>query len=654
MRLGIIILLFFIYQSANSQTRIIDSLHGLVLKANAPEEKLSAYLALFEEYHSLNRDSMDKYAPEMYELAAKSSNKRNKYLAELGYANWYLRWGWADSGLYFIERIWPELKPEDPQLRDVYFKTGRAIALLRGSKSRYLDALEMLYKILPEAEKFRDTLAIGLINNTVGSVSLSRAQPREALAFIQRAIQIGNSRGRTIPEILAPSYLNAANAYVSLQRPDSVEYYIQKALPLCRKLENLNYIATGLRIQTDLYTRQGRYGEAEKALKEMLAVRRKTVNGSILVEDNLQLAEFYAGSGQLDKAIEVCIQNLQKGALVNTEGQSDEAVYTNDPKLRATYLKALSGYYKQAGKWTEYQMTLEELLAAKDSLYEANSAEAIADLETKYEVQKKENTILQQKFDLQQKNFQFIASLVLIGLILTTGFALFRRYRGNQRRRIEKLREEEKRKAEEAVREAEEKERRRIAADLHDNLGAYAASMAANLDFLEMGKGKGTDQEVYGELRNNSQAIISQLNDTIWVLKKDALSLTAISDRIKVFFQRIQPSYRQFTFEVTESIDNDITLSSSQAFHLYRIIQEAVVNALKHSQGTKVMVKFVSTGDWQLHISDNGRGMSGSPTNGWGGNGLDNIRSRCEQEGWTVQWEGTGQGTTVIISGTTN
>ncbi|OYW19167.1 MAG: hypothetical protein B7Z54_04475, partial [Sphingobacteriales bacterium 12-47-4] len=471
---------------------------------------------------------------------------------------------------------------------------------------------------------------------------------------IQRAIQIGSSRGRIIPEILAPSYLNAANAYVSLQRPDSVEYYIQKALPLCRKLENLNYIATGLRIQTDLYTRQGRYREAEKALKEMIAVRRKTVNGSILVEDNLQLAEFYAGSGQLEKAIEVCTQNLQQGALTNSGSAGEEAVYTNDPKLRATYLKVLSGYYKQAGKWTEYQMTLEELLAAKDSLYEANSAEAIADLETKYEVQKKENTILQQKFDLQQKNFQFIASLVLIGLILTTGFALFRRYRGNQRRRIEKLREEEKRKAEEAVREAEEKERRRIAADLHDNLGAYAASMAANLDFLEMGKGQGTDQEVYGELRNNSQAIISQLNDTIWVLKKDALSLTAISDRIKVFFQRIQPSYRQFTFEVTESIDNDITLSSAQAFHLYRIIQEAVVNALKHSQGTKVMVKFVSTGDWQLHISDNGKGMSDSPIKGLGGNGLENIRSRCEQEGWTVQWEGTGQGTTVIISGTTN
>lgn len=650
MRFAYLLVLLGFYVGAFAQTPIIDSLRQQVNKAVEPEKKLGAYLDLFEEYQSLNRDSMDILAPEMYALAEKSSNKRYKLLAELAYANWYFRWGWSDSALYFVEKIWPSLNPVDPQTRDIYFKAGRSIALFNGGKSRYLEALEILYKLLPEAERYKDTISLGLINNTIGSVTLFRSQPREALDWISRAILVGN-QGRGFPQVLAPAYINAANAYVSLHRPDSVEYYIQRAIPLSRKLQNLNYLATALRVQADLYTRQGRYTEAEKALLEMMQTRKKTVNAGILVEENLMLAEFYAQSGQLDKAIEICLNNLRKGELVGLSAGEATTVYTNDPKVRLNYLEALSGYYKKAGKWDQYQLTLEELVDAKDSLYEANSAEAIADLETKYEVQKKENTILQQKYDLQQKNFLFIASLVLTGLLLATGIAVFRHYRRKQRMRIEKLRGEEKRKAEEAVREAEEKERRRIAADLHDNLGAYAASMAANLDYLDINKGTEEEKQVYRELRNNSQSIISQLNDTIWVLKRDALSLTAISDRIKVFLNRIQPSYRQFNFEVIESIDNDLTLSSSQAFHLYRIIQESVVNALKHSQGTKVVIRIVSTAQWQVSILDNGRGMA---TEAQGGNGLGNIRARCAQEGWSVVWESGENGTTVLISGTTN
>ncbi|RYD72847.1 MAG: hypothetical protein EOP84_22475 [Verrucomicrobiaceae bacterium] len=62
---------------------------------------------------------------------------------------------------------------------------------------------------------------------------------------------------------------------------------------------------------------------------------------------------------------------------------------------------------------------------------------------------------------------------------------------------------------------------------------------------------------VMHELRNNSQAIVSQLNDTIWALKKDDLSLTAISDRIKIFIQKIQPSYPNTIINVMEVQETD-------------------------------------------------------------------------------------------------
>ncbi|MEI9809577.1 MAG: hypothetical protein WDO16_17855 [Bacteroidota bacterium] len=120
-----------------------------------------------------------------------------------------------------------------------------------------------------------------------------------------------------------------------------------------------------------------------------------------------------------------------------------------------------------------------------------------------------------------------------------------------------------------------------MAADLHDNLGAYAASIASNIDHLSFKDGSAGNAVPLQELRNNSQAIVSQLGDTIWALKKDALSLTAISDRLKVFIQRIQPSYPDVTIDVMEKIETDHLLPPSQAFHLFQISQEAINNAIK-------------------------------------------------------------------------
>mgnify|MGYP003390257496 CR=1 FL=1 len=100
--------------------------------------------------------------------------------------------------------------------------------------------------------------------------------------------------------------------------------------------------------------------------------------------------------------------------------------------------------------------------------------------------------------------------------------------------KLERLQEEEKRLAAEAIKEAEENERKRIAADLHDSLGAYAASVVSNIEFIKQDKLDAQSSTAMQELRNNSQAMVAQLSDTIWVLKKDVRSITGISDRLKI------------------------------------------------------------------------------------------------------------------------
>ncbi|HEY8388061.1 MAG TPA: ATP-binding protein [Parasegetibacter sp.] len=295
-----------------------------------------------------------------------------------------------------------------------------------------------------------------------------------------------------------------------------------------------------------------------------------------------------------------------------------------------------------------YIKWLERLNNAKDSAYKAENEKILEVVQVKYELQKKENTIIQQHLELARKDFLTYMSLIAALAVLLTTILLIQSHRIKVRKKWNEMLKAEKQRAFDAIKEAEEKERMRIASDLHDNLGAYAASMASNLDAIELKLSDIKQSNAFRELRNYSLSIISELNDTIWVIKKEALPLSAIGDRIKMFIQKLAPSYPYVHMEVDESIDNDHELSAAQAFHLYRIVQEALNNALKHSRGTRITVKIISYASWLINITDNGSGFEINPISG---NGLFNMKFRAEECGWKLEIErGEKKGTIVSIS----
>lgn len=643
-----ILLFCFLFTAiaAFEQTQKINLLKQDLYQAKNDGQKLIAMLALCNEYHSLNRDTLDALATKALQLAARQSNERYKSLAALAMANTYMQWGWTDSALFYINNTLPLNPVANSETRDIYFKLIRQKAISYGSKSDYADALSVLFAALPDAEKYKDTLHTAGIMNTIGSVKIAGGEPSEALKWILKAAGLAAFNKR-YNETLAAIYTNAGNVYNTLGKTDSALYYIRQAIPLCKEIENLNYYATALRIQTNILAKQKNFAGAEVSLKEMLDIRGLISGEGIVLEDKIALADFYAHTGQLDKAIAFCKKQLQTGNLY--EALEDSAAeYTNSLKNRLSYYLALARYYKQADQRAEYQQTLENIITAKDSLYAANLPQAIAEAQEKYETQKKENTILQQKYSIQRKNFFIYGSLILLAVSLIAGYFIFASYRRRQQLKMTLALENEKRNAANAITEAEEKERVRIAADLHDNLGAYAASLASNLGYFQQIPGEPVMVNAYREVKNNANAIISELNDTIWVLKKDALSLTAISDRIKTFINRINRSYPDVTIDVNEQINNDIKLLASQAFHLYRILQEAINNALRHSKGKHIVVTIASDDSWQVSVADDGMGI---PDAGRQGNGIQNMLQRSGENHWRIEWKQNGaQGTIVEVN----
>lgn len=650
---GVIFLLCVSFPG-KTQTRKTDSLLQLVYNAAGNEQKLKAVLALCDEYKSIARDTLDYYSFFARELARGTKNKRLKDESELAVAYDYMRWGWADSVLFTVAPLIKQNPVTDPASRSIYFKSRRMEAMSYAMHSRYRESLGVLYKIVNEAETFKDTLTLAENINSIGSIALARNQPREALTWLSRALALITNSPAYQP-VRAAILVNRAEVYSLLKQPDSAIIDINKGIRIFKDTENLYNLAIALQKESTIFLNAGRLGDAESALKQLIVLRQQAGDSAVYVDDNLSLIDFYIQTKQVAKAIQFCKDGLVTGDLHGSnDGNSKN--FTNSINIRLEYYKALARCYKITGEDYLYQQTLEQIIAAKDSFYHANSAQAIAELQTDYEVQKKENTIIQQQLDITRKNNRFYTFLGIALFTAIIAGLLFYGYRRKERYKLTAILEKEKLVAAQSVATAQENERKRIAADLHDNLGAYAASIVSNLDCISPARDTTQNNMVLRELRNNSHAIVSQLNDTIWALKKEDLSLTAISDRIKIFIQRIQPSYPRILINVMESIEDDPALTPAQAFHLYRIMQEAVTNSLKHSRATEInIILETSDSSFRISISDNGTGMKQTDNMTKEGNGLLNMQQRANEAGWSISWHTNGSGgTMVVLSPTTN
>jgi signal transduction histidine kinase len=639
----VIVLLYFFCIAGNAQTPLIDGLKKDIGSASSPGYKLDAILALCEQRQSLNTDTLFYYATLAKKMATVLKDQDKIALADYFVANSLSRKGELDTALAITNANLEHLSYK--KNREVYRKFSLQKGQLFIKSNKYKEALAEFYKLLNESEQEQDTLIQISAKTSIGWVNMEMGQNTEALSWFYKALN--TSQSANFIDYLGVVYSNMAATYNELGKNDSAEFYINKAIAVNRQTQNnLIFLANALAIEADIYLDTGRKDLAEAPLNEALAIRKQIGEPFYIVSDMMQLAIYYAHNDQ-----------PAKGALLCIEGIAMARKYKLNSKLPILY-DALAENYKAAGNFEKYGETLSKVIALKDSLYEKNSAQALAEIQAKYDAQKKENIITQQKLSLVKKNYWLYGSVIVMFFAAVAVYLLFKNYQRRQQLKLLLMLEKEKRIAEKAVMDAEENERKRIAADLHDNLGAYAASIASNIEHIKIAPADTGNIIAMQELRNNSQSIVSQLNDTIWVLKKDALSLTAISDRLKIFIQRMQSSYPNIKMDVIEDIKIDHLLPPSQAFHLFQVLQEAINNAVRHSGGKQINVIIESDQAWKITVSDDGKGLTEVVLNSEG-NGLLNMKNRSREAGWIIEWQpntpaGTKLSITPSISATTN
>ena len=198
-----------------------------------------------------------------------------------------------------------------------------------------------------------------------------------------------------------------------------------------------------------------------------------------------------------------------------------------------------------------------------------------------------------------------------------------------------------------------ERERRRIARDLHDQTLADLRHLALLTDQLKT-NGGGEKQPQTATLRTEIESISQEVRRICEDLSPSVLQNVGFAAALEfALAHAVQdaPAARRFVyqFHCDESIEDRSDLSPSVQMQIYRIVQEAVNNIWRHAEATEVKMAVTSPadGDFVLQLEDNGRAFDMNHKNA-DGRGLANMRARAGLIDAQISWQPREAGGTIF------
>jgi len=489
----------------------------------------------------------------------------------------------------------------------------------------YPKSLKNLLTALKFSEKLKDSVLIGGMYANLGQLYLQKDDLKQSKKNLLFSIEyLKNNKTQ-------PHYLIAIHTMANLQGMSGNFKEALKidegGLKLSEKIKSDNLKATFLDNKANCFMFSNQLDSAKYYFNECLKLDLKNKNEKQISDSyaNLaQLAVFYNNDSEVLKFAEKSIE-IAKNVNYN-------------PGIAKNY-NLLVDYYKNNG---DYKSALEfsnRYQSVYKSLINERKEVAAAEFKTIYETEKKEKELLisktkiaESELQIKKKNTQFqILALISLALI-SIGYLIYRQ------QKLKNKQQEQEFQLKSAIKEIEnqnqlQEQRLSISRDLHDNIGAQLTFVISSVDNLKFGN-KITDTKINNQLTKISdftKATIIELRDTIWAMNKDEFSFEDLRSRIFNFIEKAKIAKEDIDFEF--KIDDKLTeikLSSLIGINIYRTIQEAINNAIKYSNGTKICVDVKKINNKiQIEIQDNGKGFDIENTDF--GNGLNNMKKRIAE-----------------------
>ena len=577
--------------------------------------KINQYLSAAGKYKRSNYDSLYYFSQKAIQLSLKLADLESIENSVEMLGDYFIRKEeYGNAGVYYLMSLKIEEKEHyRKKTADLNFKLGRVYLF----QEIFGKSFSYYTKALSEYENGQDSLNIAKVYLQLGYLYNSReycetrstVQKKEdfktAIQYFEKSMQLARQIGDKSIEI--NGYVNIGSVYNKLDQPEKALPYINLALNYYRTSTDIGSLTSTLHALGTTYYKLKQYDKSTKSYDESLKI--------------------------------------------GIENNSLDGVQFLYESMAQTFASAKD--YKSANEYYIKYMTV------KDSVSNMQKIKELNELETKYQSEKKENEIIKLTTQKREKNLQLYALSGLVLILSILGYFIMKNIRNKKliaeqtveikERHIQELEKERQLIATKSVLKGEESERSRMARDLHDGLGGLLSGVKINLSSVKGNSVISSENaKIFDQALKLLDSSIIELRRVAHSLMPETLNQFGLKTALNDFIDELNTNASYILS--FRSFGQDLRYDSQLELTIYRIAQELVNNAMKHSGAQNIDLNLISDSNRVcIQVVDNGKGFDTSVNTG-DGKGIISIRDRVASTNGRFDLESSpGHGTEATV-----
>ncbi len=408
------ILFWGIFELAKAQTNTIDSLIA-VNKTLQEKEKAANFNKIAQLYLKTSNEKCLEYAEKAHQKAKEYNNKN-----EEGKALYFMGTAFLDAGNFLKSltkykqsiKIFEDLGESGLAAR-IYIDLGAVYK----KWGKFDTAIVVYQKALKIQEDIKDIKGQANTLANIGNIYFFLKENTyldKALENYNQALVLFKKEKNEWGQAMV--LLNIGWIYQNREQYEKAEVFAKKTLKINKKNKYQQGMAFAYELLASLKKGTKEYAEAEKYYKKAINITEKADNAKQIPLLLKEMGDMYQMWGKKEKSLlyfEKAVQELK------ARGQIKE---TSD------CYKEIANLYDDKKNYKEALFNFREHKKLEDSIYNKQMHKTISEMQTKYETEKKDLQIKNQKEEIKRQNFQrnfFIAGFIIVMLFSLALFRLF-------------------------------------------------------------------------------------------------------------------------------------------------------------------------------------------------------------------------------------
>jgi signal transduction histidine kinase len=597
---------------------------------------------------------------------SKSQTKRADVLHIIG-TYYYFRQDFKKTNLYFDSAITILKTNPDYKLQNL-IELKRSFILMNNGE--YEKAKKFYQEQEPLLVKQNDTLALILLNMAKGQIYQDEQRHDESVKYFLKSLQLAVDSKDKYYEATCRN--NLGGEYHTIGNVSAANTEYNQALKIANEIQNKKLAASITSNIASVYIQEKKPDEALAMFQKNLQFYENTnffyeiaytyfsmaycysekKNNTLMKQHALKAIKILNENNMPVEALNIYsqvvslyVRNKFNSEAIALANQAVELSTKNNlPIVDPGFYRNLSMLYEEMGNNEKALLFHKKYSGLKDSLTSINNIKQANELMYKYElseqerkliIKENENKLLRKQNELYvlNRNFLIVVSILIILILIFMAFYFVQK-------RLKKQREEY---ATQLINDID-KERERIAMDLHDDLGLGITMVKHKVLALDC-----MPEDKREEIRITLQNMLEQTRSISRELYPATLKHLKIEEYIEPLLKSIEEKTNVIcSYEIDAIID---TYALDYKMHIVRILQECIHNSLKYSKATAIRIEInYEKPKIQIIYYDNGIGLKESKQSN--GLGFQNIYQRAKQIGGSVEISNNenGSGIKLVIT----